>query len=41
MRVRSRQMAWRVRRISVIPARWSRLTAMFLSDAMTWGPFPA
>ncbi len=27
--------------ISVTSARWSRLTARFLSVAMTWGPFPA
>jgi hypothetical protein len=41
MRFRSRQMACRVRRISVTPAICSRLTAIFLRDAMTWGPFPA
>jgi hypothetical protein len=31
MRVRSRPMAWGVRVISELPARWSRLIARFLS----------
>jgi hypothetical protein len=39
-RVRSRLMAWRVRVILVIPARWSRLMAMLRRVAMTRGPLP-
>jgi len=41
MRFRSRAMAWRVRVIWVIPARWGRLMARFRTVAMTCGPLSA